>query len=133
VLACVLLVACQAPPLSPGQAAALDYGPRPDDYQVLVRDYLKRRLSEPNYSQVEFKAGPARLYQEQTLSREREHGWAVCVMVNERDQRGVYTEYPMVIYIRGGKVVAEDGGGLERAAGLHYARAQCRRLGYETS
>jgi hypothetical protein len=52
-------------------------------------------------------------------------------MINDRDPRGGYTGfYPMVIYIRGGKVVAADGGGLERAAGLRYAHAQCERLGY---
>jgi hypothetical protein len=130
-LACALLAACQSPPLSPEQIATLDYGPRPDDYDAIVRDYVKRRVNDPDYSRIEIKAGPARLYQDRTLSRERQYGWAVCVAVNERDQRGVYTEYPMVIYIRGEKVVAENGGGLERAAGLRYAQAQCSRLGFE--
>lgn len=130
-IACALLAACQSPPLSPGQIAALDYGPRPDDYEHLVRDYVRRRVNDPDYSRVELEAGPARLYQEKTLSRDHQYGWAVCVMVNERDQRGVYTEYPMVIYIRDGKVVAEDGGGLERAAGLRYAHSQCKRLGFD--
>jgi hypothetical protein len=37
----------------------------------------------------------------------------------------------MVVYIRDGKVVAANGDGLERAAGVRYAHAQCRELGYE--
>jgi hypothetical protein len=37
----------------------------------------------------------------------------------------------MVVYIRGGKVVATNGEGLERAFKLGYAKAQCKQLGYE--
>lgn len=127
----MLLSGCQSQPLTPEQIAALDYGPRPDDYEKIVRAYLRPRLTEPNFALVEFKAGPSRLYQTETVSRDRQYGWAVCVMINDRDPRGAYTGfYPMVVYIRGGKVVAADGGGLERAAGLRYAHAQCKQLGY---
>jgi hypothetical protein len=127
-----LLAACQAPPLSSAQIAALDYGPRPENYESIVRDYLRPRLSEPDFAVIEIKAGPSPLYQRDTLSRERQHGWAVCAMVNARDVRGGYSDpYPTVVYIRGGKVVAVDGDGLERAAGLRYAHAQCGLLGYE--
>ena len=126
-----LLGGCQSPQLSPEQIAALEYGSPPEDYEKIVREYLKPRLSEPNFALIEIKAGPSRLYQRETLSREPQHGWAVCVMINDRDPRGAYTGfYPMVVYIRGGKVVAADGNGLERAAGLRYAYAQCERLGY---
>jgi hypothetical protein len=128
--ASALLAGCQSS-LSPGQIAALEYGSPPEDYEKIVRDYLRPRLGEPNFALIEIKAGPSRLYQRETISREPQHGWAVCVMINDRDPRGGYTGfYPMVIYIRGGKVVAADGGGLERAAGLRYAHAQCGRLGY---
>jgi hypothetical protein len=128
--ASALLAGCQSS-LSPGQIAALEYGSPPEDYEKIVRDYLRPRLGEPNFALIEIKAGPSRLYQRETISREPQHGWAVCVMINDRDPRGGYTGfYPMVIYIRGGKVVATDGGSLERAAGLRYAHAQCGRLGY---
>jgi hypothetical protein len=131
-VALFLLAGCQAPPLTSEQITALDYGPRPGSFQSLVLDFLKPRLMEPNYALVEFKAGPSPLYQRETLSRERQHGWAVCVMINDRDPRGAYIGfYPMVVYIRGDKVVAADGGGLERAAGLSYAQAQCKQLGYD--
>ena len=50
----------------------------------------------------------------------------------DKDIRGAYGGfYPMVVYIRDGKVVAANGDGLERAAGVRYAHAQCRELGYE--
>jgi hypothetical protein len=131
-LALACLAGCQSPPLPPEQIAALDYGPRPENYENLVREYLRPRLNEPAFALIEFKAGPSPLYQTQTLWRERQYGWAVCVMVSERDQRGTYGEvYPLVIYIRQAKVVAADGGRLERAAGLRYAHAQCSKLGYE--
>jgi len=128
----VPLAACQSPPFTAEQIAALDYGPRPDNYEAIVRDYLRARLNDPSFALIEFKAGPAPLYQRDTLSRKREYGWGVCVMVSEREERGGYTGlYPVVAYIRGGKVVALDGVGLERAAGLRYAHAQCSRLGYD--
>jgi hypothetical protein len=131
-VALALLAACQSPPLTAEQIAALDYGPRPQNYQKIVQDYLHSRLNDPAFALIEIKAGPAPLYQTDTLSRERQYGWAVCVMVNERDPRGAYLGFrPLVIYIRGEKVVAADGGGLEWAAGLRYAHASCKRLGYE--
>jgi len=131
-IALALLPGCQSQPLTSEQIAALDYGPRPENYRQIVRDYLDSRLNDPRFAVVEFKAGPAPLYQRDTLSRERQYGWAVCVMVNERDPRGAYLGFrPLVVYIRAGKVVALDGGGLEWAAGLRYAHAQCSRLGYE--
>jgi len=130
-VAAALVAACSGP-LTREQIAALDYGPRPQDYEKIVRDYLRPRLSEPDFALVEFKAGPAPLPQSDTLVGESGYGWAVCVMVNDKDPRGVYEgSYPVVAYIRAGQVVAANGGALERAAGRRYAHAQCRRLGYE--
>jgi len=134
VLAVLLLAACQSAPLTREQLAALDYGPRPDDYREIVREYLSTILEEPRFALLEFKAGPKPLYQKEALLGERQYGWAVCVMVNDKNQRGAYAGfYPMVIYMRRGKVVAANGGGLERAAGVRYAHAGCRELGYEVT
>jgi len=130
-IALALLAACSQP-LTREQIAALDYGPRPQDYEKIVREYLTPRLSEPDFALIEFKAGPAPLYQTHTVVGERGYGWAVCVMVNDKDPRGVYEgNYPVVAYIRAGRVVAANGGALERAAGLRYAHAECGQLGYE--
>jgi hypothetical protein len=131
-IALALLAGCQSQPLSREELAALDYGPRPEGYEKIVRDYLKTRLVEPDFALVEFKAGPTPLYQKEAVLRTRQHGWAVCVTVNDKNQRGAYEGFqPMVLYIREGKVVAASGDGLERAAGVLYAHAQCRELGYE--
>lgn len=125
------LGACQAP-LTREQIAALDFGPRPDDYERIIGDYLKPRLVEPLYARIELKTDPKPLYQKEALARERGYGWAVCAMITDRDRRGSYEPpYPMVLYIRDGKVVATNGNGLERAAGVRYADAQCKELGYE--
>jgi hypothetical protein len=127
-----LLAGCESLPLSREELAALDYGPRPEGYEKIVRDYLRTRLVEPDFALVEFKAGPKPLYQKETVLRARRYGWAVCVMINDKDIRGAYGGfYPMVVYIRDGTVVAANGDGLERAAGVRYAHAQCRELGYE--
>ena len=132
VLPILLLAACQSAPLSPEEIAKLDYGPPPVDYEKIVRAYLSTKLQEPLFALVEFKAGPKQLYQKDAILQSRQYGWAVCVMINDKNLRGAYEGfYPMVIYIRDGKVVAENGGGLERAAGVHYASEQCAALGYE--
>jgi hypothetical protein len=131
-VALALLAACQSPLPTRDELAALDYGPRPEDYEKIARDYLRTRLVEPDFALIEFKAGPKPLYQKETVLRDRQYGWAVCVMINDKDRRGAYEGfYPMILYIREGKVVAANGDGLERAAGVRYAYAQCRELGYE--
>ena len=131
-VALTLLAGCQSPLPTREELEVLDYGPRPEDYEKIVRDYLRTRLVEPDFALIEFKAGPKPLYQKETVLRARQYGWAVCVMINDKDRRGAYEGfYPMVLYIRDGKVVAANGDGLERAAGVRYAHAQCRELGYE--
>ena len=131
-VALALLAACQSPLPTREELAALDYGPRPEDYEKIARDYLRTRLVEPDFALIEFKAGPAPLYQKDTVLRERQYGWAVCVMINDKDRRGAYEGfYAMVLYIREGKVVAANGNGLERAAGVRYAHSRCGDLGYE--
>jgi hypothetical protein len=131
-LALVSIGACQSPLPTREELAALDYGPRPEGYEKIVRDYLRTRLMEPDFALIEFKAGPKPLYQKESLLRERRYGWAVCVLINDKDRRGGYEGfYPMVLYIRDGKVVAANGDGLERAAGVRYAHASCSELGYE--
>ena len=131
-VALALLAGCQSQPVSREELAALDYGQRPEGYEKIVRDYLRTRLVEPDFALIEFKAGPKPLYQKEALLSDRQYGWAVCVLINDKDRRGAYEGfYPMVLYIRKGKVVAANGNGLERAAGVRYAHASCRELGYE--
>ncbi len=132
-IAVVSLAGCQSPPPSREEIAALDYGPRPENYEQVARDYLETRLVAPEFAIIQFKTEPRPLYQKNAVFwRDRQYGWAICLMVRDKDRRGAYEEpYPMVLYLRGGKVVAANGDGLERAAGVRYAHAQCAELGYE--
>jgi hypothetical protein len=132
IVSAAALAACQAPMPTSAELAALDYGPRPEDYQQVIRDYLRTKLVEPEYALVEFKTEPKPLYQKEAVWGDRQYGWAVCVMINDKDRRGGYEGFQAtVLYIRNGKVVAVNGDGLERSLGLTYARSQCRELGYE--
>jgi len=132
-IAFVSLAACQSTPPTGEEMAAIDYGPRPENHERIVRDYLQTVLIEPDFAIIQFKTDPRPLYQKDTVFwRDRQYGWAVCVMIRDKDRRGAYEEpYPMVLYLRGGKVVAANGDGLERAAGVRYAHEQCGELGYE--
>src|SRR5215471_7090371 len=67
------LAACQSPPLTPEEIAALDYGPRPQNYEQIVRNFLQPQMNDPTFALIEIKAGPAPLYQTDTLSRERQY------------------------------------------------------------
>src|SRR6266705_4086808 len=70
-----LLGGCKNPPTKE-ETSSVEYGPRPDNFEQLVRDYLKPKLTDPA-AIIEFKAGPARLYQQDTalraLQRSEEH------------------------------------------------------------
>src|SRR5260221_9530201 len=96
---------CQSQPLSREQLAALDYGPRPEGYEKIVRDYLRTRPTEPDFALVEFKAGPAPLYQKDTGLREGQYGWAVWGMINAKAPSGAYEGVsPMALHTREGEV-----------------------------
>src|SRR2546422_9091475 len=120
---------CKSPPTQ-AEMAAYDSGPRPENHEKLIRDYLWPKLLDPGSAIVEFKAGPKQLFQQETALRPLRYGWGVCVWINDKDRRGAYEGfYPMVLYIREGKVVAANGNGLEHAPGGRYAHASCRELG----
>ena len=129
--ASALLGGCNTNPPTKEELESVNYGPRPSDYQQIVRDYLRYRLNDPTAAIVEFKAGPTQLYQKDTVIRDLQFGWAVCVMVNDRNARGAYDGFmPGVYYIRNGKVVARNGGPDDGPIGARYARDQCEKLGY---
>jgi hypothetical protein len=109
---------------------AVDYGPRPENHEQLVRDYLRVRLTDPVSAIVEFRAGPKQLYQQHTSLRNLQWGWGVCVWVNDKNTQGAYDGfYPMVFFIREGKIVAINGGEGDNIIGARYARAGCNELG----
>lgn len=127
-----LLAGCNTSPPTREQMDSVDYGPRPDNYEQIVRDYLRNRLTDPTAAIIDFKAGPKKMYQRDTRIRDLQFGWAVCAMINDKNQLGAYEGFtPAVYYIRFGKVVAANGGPDDGPIGGTFARRQCRELGYE--
>ena len=120
---------CKTPP-NQTEMQAYEYGPRPENYEKLIRDYLWPKLLDPGNAIVEFKAGPARLFQQDTGLRSLRYGWAVCVWINDKNTRGAYDgPYPMAFFIRDGKIVAVNGGADDNIIGWRYARKDCNELG----
>ena len=130
--AALLITGCSTNPPTKEEREAVNYGPRPDNYELIVRDYLRNRLTDPTTAIIEFKAGPMQFYQRDTVIRDLQFGWAVCVMINDKNTRGAYDGYRAgVYYIRNAKVVAANGGPDDGPIGAKYAREQCKELGYE--
>jgi len=130
--AALLITGCSTKPPTKEEREAVNYGLRPDNYEQIVRDYLRNRLTDPTAALIEFKAGPTQLYQRDSVIRDLQFGWAVCVMINDKNTRGAYDGYRAgVYYIRNGKVVAANGGPDDGPIGAKFAREQCKELGYE--
>jgi len=127
----VALGGCDTSPPSKEQRESVNYGPKPDNYQDIIRDYVRPRLTDPTAAIIDYKAGPNQMYQKDAVVREPQFGWAVCAMVNDKNTRGAYTGfYPAVYFIRDGKVVASNGGPGDGPVGTQFARRQCKELGY---
>lgn len=125
-----LIEGCKNPPTK-DEMAAYDYGPQPDNYQQLVRDYLKPRLTDPASAVIEFRAGPKQLYQQDTKLRPLQYGWGLCVMVNDKNKTGAFDGfYPMVFFIRNGSITAVNGGPEDNIVGWRFAHTGCRELGF---
>jgi hypothetical protein len=109
----------------------VNYGPKPDNYQDIIREYIRPRATDPTAVIIDFKAGPTQFYQKDAVFRDIQFGWAVCAMVNDKNTMGAFTGfYPAVYFIRNGKVVASNGGPGDGPVGTQYARRQCKELGY---
>ena len=126
-----ILAGCDTSPPSKELRESVNYGPKPDNYQEIIRDYLRPRLTDPTAAIIDYKAGPTQFYQKDAVVRDLQFGWAVCTMVNDKNTRGAYTGfYPAVYFIRNGKVVASNGGPGDGPVGTQFARRQCKELGY---
>lgn len=113
------------------ELASVDYGPRPARWREEIKSYLDIRLTSPKEATVEFRSEPKQLYQRETLLRERQYGWAVCVWVNDKNREGNYAGfYPMTVFIRDEKIVAVNNGPDDAGVvAARYAREQCELLG----
>jgi len=127
--AAALTGGCKTPP-NQTEMQAYDYGPHPENHEKLIRDYLWPKLLDPGNAIVEFKAGPKQLFQQETALRPLQYGWGVCVWITDKNTRGAYDDpYPMVFFIRNGKIVAANGGVDDNIIGWRYARTGCNELG----
>ena len=128
----IALGGCDTTPPTKEEKESVNYGPKPDNYQDIVRDFLRPRLTDPIAAIIDYKAGPTQMYQKDAVVRDLQFGWAVCAMVNDKNTRGAYTGfYPAVYFIRDGKVVASNGGPGDGPVGTQFARRQCKELGYD--
>lgn len=132
-LLCIVAFAagCQAPPVTKDELAGVDYGPRPVQWQETIRAYLNRRLVDAPRALIEMRTEPKVMFQRATAIRGQQHGWAVCVWVNDRNWAGELDGvYPMTFFIRNEQIVAVNNGPEDFGViGAQYARRQCAELG----
>jgi hypothetical protein len=129
--AAALLAACETMPVTPEEAARVNYGPAPVKWQDTIRAYLMPKVNDAGKVIIEFKAGPKQLFQRETTVRKEQYGWAVCVWVNDRTWQGQYEGfYPMTVFIRNEQIVVVNNGPEDFGViGSQYAKRQCAELG----
>ena len=65
----LLLLAGCAAGVSQSELDSVHYGPRPDNWQQAVRDYLEPRLPDPKRAIVTFRTEPQQMVQKETPMR----------------------------------------------------------------
>src|SRR5438552_2682026 len=99
--AALVLSACETPRVTHEESSAVNYGPKPLYWQDTIRSYLGLRLRDPKAAIVEFRTEPRQFFQKQIALDPQQHGWAVCVWVNDKNREGAYDGFePMTFFIR---------------------------------
>jgi hypothetical protein len=129
--ALVLLAGCETPQVTREERQSVNYGPPPVYWKEEITSYLRLRLRDPAAAIVEFRTEPKQMFQKQIGLDPQQHGWAVCVWVNDKNRSGAYDGfYPMTVFIRNEKIVAVNNGPDNFGpVGPAYAREQCKQLG----
>jgi len=101
---------------------AYEYGPRPENYEKLIRDYFSINFSIPATRSSSSRPDP-----NSSSSRKRLSAPAIRLgrlrVDHRQDRRDAYDDpYPMVFFIRNGKIVAANGGADDNVIGWRYAR-----------
>ena len=105
-LALGLLTSCATTAPSPAELAALDYGPYPDNYETVVRDYLQGQLKDPESARLRLASRPDTRWQK--FFGKLYYGWRVCYFVNGKNSYGGYTgEHLYYFILRSDQVVFE--------------------------
>lgn len=83
--------------LTPEQIASADYGPKPENYQDIVKSLLTKSLFDPESARYEFQE----LRKGYMQGDPPKFGWAVCGTVNAKNRFGGYVgrqAYFVLIY-----------------------------------
>jgi hypothetical protein len=97
---------CKTPP-NQTEMQAYEYGPRPENYEKLIRDYLWPKLLDPGNAIVEFKAGPKQLTS--NPARALQYGCRVCVDQRQEHERRLRRPLPDGVFIRMENVAMNGG------------------------
>ena len=129
-VATLALAACNTT-VSQKEMSSVEYGPAPTRWKDEIRSYLSIRLTDPRDAIVDFRTEPKQIFQRKTPVRDQQHGWGVCVWVNDKNKQGAYEGFfPMSFVLREEKIVAVNGGPDDaNVIGARYAREQCAQLG----
>ncbi len=131
IAAAFLLAACETPQVSKEEMEGASFGPAPAYWKQEITSYLKLRLRDPQAAVVDFRTEPKQMFQRQVGLDPQHHGWAVCVVVRDKNRQGEFGEpYPMTVFIRNEKIVHVNNGPDDIGPiGPAYARRQCKELG----
>lgn len=111
-----------------GVVSASDYGPRPNDVQGLIAEFLRPVLKDPQSAQVERVTGPSMVMARNSVLGPGFYGWGICFHVNAKNSYGGYVGFKRyVIVVRDGSVVrsyGHSGGAVDDAI----ANALCQQV-----
>ena len=110
-LVVVAFISCaSAPPPTPEQIAAADYGPFPENYQEIVQSHMANVLIDPASAEYVNWRGPSKGWAGDRMSG-YSFGYRVCVEVNAKNRMGGYAGRKLWHFvIRDGKVAQSLGG-----------------------
>ncbi len=74
-----------------------EYGKYPENYQKILKDYLINNLLNQSDAKIEFVNQPSRLSIEQM--GDVYHGYRVCLSINSRNNKNIYTGYKTHLFI----------------------------------
>nr|WP_136251290.1 hypothetical protein [Ningiella ruwaisensis] len=98
------LFACSTLP-SPKQEEAADYGPYPNDYETIAKNYLKTELRDPATIQFGEVSKPEKKWIGDKFTGVK-YGYLVCVQVNSKNLLGKMTGFRSdAVLIRDGVVI----------------------------
>lgn len=103
----LVIAGCATAP-TPEQLAAADYGPRPDNYEDLIKAHYSKVLFDP-YSAVFEMYPPLKGWLAGQPGGSPWFGWIVCGTVNAKNRMGGYVgAQPFFAAIKYGQVVTTD-------------------------